>query len=369
MSQEKWRAVRDLIRELTSGNRRAEFFQLVRLIECARCWSALLPPGAAVKRPAGRTARLTDEAIRFHAAVAARFLATSTLPPKDGLRIEFDGPTPVETTFMSVAGAQGVLPSHYTTLILQRLRDGDAALKDFLDLFHHRLITCLVRSWEKHRPFTTYMPCHAHLPTNRDADSPDDSFTRFIQAITNRKWYDIPTEFDENIPLYYSSVFSDRRHSAGALAAVLEDHFEVRVRIKEFHPVRTRLRLEHRWRLPGGHEDSRLCPKLGDGLLLGESAQVVQTSFLVQIGPLGAVEFGAYLPQGVRFPPLNQLIRHYTGFEFVFVVQLLLKAREAPEFRLGNVAGMGVRLGWETWLLGGAQDSDVLDDVRFTVAT
>jgi type VI secretion system protein ImpH len=369
MSREKWRAVRDLIRELSSGRRPTEFFQLVRLIETARCSREMSPPGAELKQRAGKTPRLIDEATRFRAAAAAHFLAESTLPCPDGTLFDDQGPSLIETTFMSAAGAQGVLPSHYTSLILQRLRDGDTALKDFLDLFHHRLITALVRAWEKHRPYVSITETNVSTPMLGDTDATRDAFTQFVQAVTNRKRFDIPTGYDENILLYYSGVFSERRRSAGALAAVLEDYFNVHIRITEFHPVRTQLRLEHRWRLAGGQAHGQRGPKLGEGLLLGESVQIVQTSFLVQIGPLDLREFQAYLPQGVRFPPLNQLIRHYAGFEFVFVVQLLLKAREAREFRLGDAAGTGVRLGWETWLLGRTADNDVLDDVRFVVAT
>ena len=43
-------------------------------------------------------------------------------------------------TFMGVTGPIGVLPYHYTALLLRRLRDKDFALCDFLDLFHHREI-------------------------------------------------------------------------------------------------------------------------------------------------------------------------------------------------------------------------------------
>jgi type VI secretion system protein ImpH len=369
MSGEKWRAARDLVRELGSGRRQVEFFQLVRLIERIRCLRGLLPPGVTPKRPAGTTARLADEATRFSAAIAGHFQAAPVLPLADAAPPAGDGPTVVETTFMSAAGAQGVLPAHYTTLILQRLREGDPALKDFLDLFHHRIVTALVRGWEKHRPHVTARPDPAHGARQQDPESATDLFTRCVRAITNRKRYSALDAYDDNILLYYSGVFSDRRRPAGALAAVLTDYFRVPVRIREFHPLRTRLRLEHRWRLPAARDESLPAGTLGQGLLLGESVHVVQTSFLVQIGPLSFEQFRAYLPQGGLFPPLNQLIRYFVGVEFVFTVQLLLSAREAPEFRLGSTEGASVRLGWETWLFSGPVQSRVLDDVRFVVAT
>ena len=79
---------------------------------------------------------------------------------------------------MSAAGAQGVLPAHYTTLLLQRLRAGDDALKDFLDLFHHRQVAALVRGWEKYRPFAAQEAARAM--------GEQDGFTRALLGLTGR---------------------------------------------------------------------------------------------------------------------------------------------------------------------------------------
>jgi len=362
MPGEKWRTARDLVSELGAGGSQVEFFQLVQLIERLRCQRSLLPPGQVPSRPAGTTARLSEEAIRFRAVIAAHHQAAPALPLAESALRNGNDPTVVETTFAASAGSQGVLPSHYTTLILQRLRDGDPALKDFLDLYHHRLITALVRAWEKHRPHVTARA------RDQEAESGVDLFTRYVRAITNRKRYSEANTYDDNILLYYSGVFCDRRRPAGALAAVLGDYFRIPVRVREYHPLRTRLRPEHQWRLPAGPDASSAPATLGLGLLLGETVQVVQTSFLVQIGPVSYEQFQMYLPQGSLFPQFHQLIRYYVGAEFVFTVQLLLNASDAPEFRLGGAGDQGVRLGWETWLLTDPQPGAVLDDVRFVVS-
>jgi hypothetical protein len=46
---------------------------------------------------------------------------------------------------MGIAGIQGPLPFPYTEMLIQRERNGDASLKDFLDVFNHRLISILHR--------------------------------------------------------------------------------------------------------------------------------------------------------------------------------------------------------------------------------
>ena len=103
MAHEKWRAVRDLIRQLRSPDRQADFFQLVGLLERSGRSPALRPPQGRPLRPAGAARQPAEEAVRFRAAVAARFLPASTTPLPPDARPDETGPAEVETTFMSAA--------------------------------------------------------------------------------------------------------------------------------------------------------------------------------------------------------------------------------------------------------------------------
>ena len=53
--------------------------------------------------------------------------------------------------FMGMVGVSGVMPIHYTELIMERVRYRDTAMWTFLDIFTHRSVSMFFRAWEKYR--------------------------------------------------------------------------------------------------------------------------------------------------------------------------------------------------------------------------
>ncbi|MEW4528401.1 MAG: type VI secretion system baseplate subunit TssG [Maioricimonas sp. JB045] len=359
MADQQRRALRDLIRELTSGDQPVEFFQLARLLGQLRT----LLDDSHNSQDADRQDR--EGHVRYRAAIRGAFLPASTVP-RNG-RPDADVPDEIVTTFMALAGSQGVLPPHYTALILERLRDGDTTLRDYLDVFHHRLMTLLVRGWEKYRPYVDYERAANDRSAGDDpASRSADPFTKCLRRLVGLGSHSRPHGFDENILLYYSAIFGNHRRPAIALQNVLADILDCTVEIQQFFPRKTRLLPEHRWRLTSSPEGAL---RLGQGVLLGESVPVTQTSFLIRIGPLSLERFREHLPGGSQFEPLNRLVRHFVGFEFVFEVRPMLAPDEVPGFRLSGEEAMGTRLGWESWLGNERMREHPVDDVRFVIRT
>src|SRR5262249_14621990 len=138
-----------------------DFFQAVRLLGYLARSRGLPPVGDDV--PA------EQEAVRFRTLPSLSFPASTVAGLKENGTPEKPGSFEVGISFFGLVGPQGVLPYHYTRTILDRVRARDRSFRDFLDLFHHRLVELFARAWEKYRlPFTFE---RIHLATQgRQAD-------------------------------------------------------------------------------------------------------------------------------------------------------------------------------------------------------
>ena len=118
---------------------RFEFFQAVRLLER----NLKGEPSVGEQSVPGR------ERIKFRSRVRMDFPASDinkVIPPKgDDERHELD------TNFLPVGGFNGPLPQPYVQTLLDRTKRRDYAMRDFIDIFHHRLISVFYRIRKKHR--------------------------------------------------------------------------------------------------------------------------------------------------------------------------------------------------------------------------
>jgi type VI secretion system protein ImpH len=124
-----------------------DFFQAVRLLQ------QLQPDREGV----GQGSPLDIEAARF------RTLASVSFPPSAVHDLEPGGATqPVQmtVTFFGLTGPSGVLPRHYTELLMRIQREGKGpekfALRDWLDMFSHRMTAHFYRAWAKYRFWLAY---------------------------------------------------------------------------------------------------------------------------------------------------------------------------------------------------------------------
>jgi type VI secretion system protein ImpH len=332
-------AVADLLFE---EGYRFDFFQAVRVLE------RLYPQ----RQPVGHDAAPADEVVRFRSLLSLNFppsAISKITPPTDE-----ETPPQMTVAFMGLFGPSGVLPRHYTEMLLERIRHKDYTLRDFLDMFNHRLLAFFYRAWEKY---------HFPVAYERTAakQQGEDHFTAHLFDLIGLGTRGLRRRLavrDEAL-LFYPGLLAQRPRSASALAGLLRDYFSVPVDVIQFIGAWLPLSQENRSRLGPGSVNNQL----GVSTVAGSYVWEQQAKFRLRVGPLTLAEFHRFLPTGSALRPLVQLSRFFAGQEYDFDVQLVLKKTDVPWCCLGGTGEYAPRLGWSAWLKTGEFTADAEDAV------
>jgi type VI secretion system protein ImpH len=346
------------------------FFQAVRLLE------RLSPQ----RKPVGHGGPARTEVVRFRA------LHSLSFPPSEIYELErpseAGAPPTMTVAFMGLTGPSGVLPRHYTEQLLRHEKEAKGpekyALRDWLDLFNHRLISLFYRAWEKYRFYIPYERGESERPE-------PDLFTRCLFSLIGMGvpslrrrlrvsvWEGEDDERHERVLaevkdlalLYYGGFLAHRPRCAIALAALLEDYFQLPFEVQQFRGQWLRLDPASQSRTGDGPSHNRL----GVDAVAGDRVWDVQAKFRVRLGPLPYARFSEFIPDLAPVPErksfflLVDLIRLYVGPEFDFDVQLILEREGVPECRLAQRPDYSPRLGWNTWVSSQPLDRDAADTV------
>ena len=306
-----------------------DFFAAVRRIEVAK----------QTPSRTGASQRLRDDPIRFGQEPSLAF-APSTLnayiPGGQG------EPDRMQVNFMGLFGPNGPLPLHLTEYARDRERNArDKSLVRFCDIFHHRMISLFYRAWSVN---------HAAVSFDRVADDPDsDRFGFYVASVIGLA--DKSLRRRDGVPDIAKQHFAGRlcQHSKPpeGLAAILGDYFGMPCRIEEFVgqwidiPESDRLRMGES---PG-------IGRLGESAVVGAKTWDCTQKFRIVIGPLTLDQFHRLLPTGRSFARLVGWVRNYTGYEFNWDAQIILRKEEVPGTRLGGDGrSPPAMLGWTTWM-------------------
>ncbi|MDZ4782480.1 MAG: type VI secretion system baseplate subunit TssG [Planctomycetia bacterium] len=359
--------------ELFSTGYAFDFFQAIRLLERRE--------GV---EPVGSDGQPGKEAVQFRVALGHAFPASNISDLKAPTA---ERPTPQMTVnFFGLTGPSGVMPRHYTDMLMRLERDSRNperhALRDWFDLFNHRLISLFYRAWSKYRFYT------AHERREYEQVNPD-AFTKTLlsllglgqPALRNRLALRAPADPDAwdqrdtliaGIPdlamFRYAGLLARRPRNVLGLEAMLSDYFQVPVEVQQFHGAW--LSLDDLDRSQLGAENGN-CG-LGQSLVIGERVWDVEGRILLRIGPLTYEQFVELLPDESPKPArkgfflLTHMARFYVGPSIEFDVRLELQPQAAPECSLGGLGEPGSRLGWNSWLVSESPPHVVADAVFST---
>jgi type VI secretion system protein ImpH len=328
-----------------------EFFQAVRVLT-QFAYNKTNISQVAKKFPVGFDFDPGLEIVRFKAVPSLKFpgsdIASSHLP------LEFENElNELYINFLGLYGPTGILPNHYSELIIQRLQHKDTSLRDFLDLFNHRIISLFYRSWEKYHFFVAY--------ERAKHENKVDTFSKMLAALIGNGTASMQerTVIADESYLFYAGLLARQARSSSVLAAILADYFNLKVTVKEFEGKWLSLNIEDYTRLTCVNGKAPTYNQLGVNALLGVRTWNTQYHFKIKIGPLAYEEFLEFLPNNNKFILLNALTRRYIGINLNYDIQLILRAGSVPACSLAKC----VNLGWSTWL----QSKPLLNDVSDTV--
>jgi type VI secretion system protein ImpH len=293
-----------------------DFFQAVHLLEL---WS---------QREAGPRSETAAEPVRFRASFGLSFPPSAISQLKAA---SAGAPHEMTVAFSSLGGIDGPLPTSFTEEILRRLSQHDGAAAAFLDIFHHRLISLLYRIRRLRAPALA-ATAPEHTPT-----------ARYLFSLMGIGLESVAAQVTQPAALLrYAGLLATRPRSASGLAVLLSDYFDVPVRVEQFVGQWIQLQPDQVTNIGQRGRNNAL----GRTTTLGTRVWIQDAGVRLQIGPLDADAFAAFLPDGASHQRLAELVRVYSGTDLTVDITLILRPETVRPSYLG-----ASRVGWTSWLL------------------
>ncbi len=250
----------------------------------------------------------------------------------------------ITTTFLGLTGAASSIPAYVSETVLD---DDHRPLRDFLDIFHHRLLSLLYRELASLRPWA------------EQTSALDDPWSSRLFALAGLDTYEAPAALPipkhrllRLLPLLARRVRSGQS-LAVAVQDVLADFLEgARVSVREFAGGWSDLP-------PSEQTQLAVCNTLlGEETLLGGQVPDPAGAFEIHLGPLSHGAFHRLVdPQG-PIQQIHALVGIWTNDPLEYRVVVRLAAGQVPALVLGNAEGGG--LGCDTWLGRTTEETSVM---------
>lgn len=243
------------------------------------------------------------------------------------------------TAMMSLAGTSGPLPLAFTEEIIARTANQDFATRDFLDIFHHRLLRLFFLIRKRSRPGLSIQdPWQSAVP-------------RLVGHLAN-----LP-------PLTYprhSSFMAMESRSVVGLRQHLFDQLGIRFQIESF---------VGRWQALGGDFVNRLAREavLGHNAILGRRVMVPSHGIRLTAGPMPTQAIHQFLPGAVDHRRLKACLVQYLPSPTLVEVSLRPMRSSIPRPTLS--ARSSLRLGQTAWLVSETKRAVRPSSSRFEIET
>lgn len=356
--QEPVLADRERIEAALAHARRSGFFALVATLE-------RLTPGAA---RVGGDGPVAEEALRFRhdpsmgfsasdvVGAAIREVARKPSAPREGRREVVE----LLTSFLGVTGSVSPLPLYIPAEVAQDPAPRGVQ-RDFLDIFHHRLLSLLYRLWTRYQHAREALSDHS------------DPWAKRALALAGFDAFDAraalpapPSELLRLVPLLASGARTARTLEL-ALGVILRDDLElgedgapIEPRIEQLVGGFVALDEAQRMRL------STATAVLGRTAILGGRARDRSSAFAIELRLRSGVDATSYMARGDKLEQVRKVLVHLVREPLDCELRVAIGASGHAGFalrRAGAGSGAGASaLGRQTWLRGRTQEQ------RFTVS-
>lgn len=334
MAADRRRSTRALIERLGDEPQRFALLQAVRLAEYAR-------PSAT---PLGQGIDPAAEALRLRGSLSRGFPASDVAAWEPGQGEGGQAPA-LTSAFLSLGGAFGPLPPPVSELALERSRRGDDGIRDFLDVFNHRLLSLFVRAKRAHRP--------ALQPGRPD----NTQFVNLLWALLGLNTPGLRQSLGrkprarmhghERALLECVGLLNQRPLSLHAVERLVAHAFGVPVKGVPF--IGRWLRLDPEQHSVLGRLGRNVG--LGQGAVLGKRVWDQSAAIRLDLGPLSLNRLLRFLPGSETHRALRALLGHALNGTTDVELKLTVPPGQVPPLRLWTAnPRRAPRLGWTSWL-------------------
>ncbi len=368
MSSPSWQKNTSVTQHLTDNASDYSFIQTVRLLERSCFYDSQGESDSKKITPIARFMPPETETIRFHSNQKLDFYSSdiATAAKIKGQKNNNQNQQwHVLVNLMGLTGASGVLPYHYTEMILQRLKMKDKSLLKFFDLFNHRTISLFYQASVKYRLPLEYERKKLTAKSAQEKDSHTKALLSLIglgtKNLDNRLYTD-----DESL-LFYSGLLSQNVKTSAGLKQILQRHFSIPVQIKEFVGQWQPLIDDVRTRLTSKEHPKGQNACLNRSAILGRKGWYAQGKIRIILGPLNKKQQKHFAPGTPALKALNEIVRLYAGMECNYDFIIRIKRSDIPnKVELSKKSPPIV--GWNTWLPKSGEQKEKSDTVDIVVS-
>jgi len=248
----------------------------------------------------------------------------------------------VTVNFMGLFGPASPLPAFFTERILHAEAD-DTSVRDFLDVFNHRVLDLLQRVWEKYR----YYQCY---------DRGNDDFSQWMFSLVGISHIELCEYGDLSWSrlMPYAGLIALKVTNVEKMTKVIEGYFGIEnVEIDQCV-----------------QRDVKICADqlnqmgitncgMGNDLVLGDSVLDRMGKFRLNLFDLTVEQFNQFLPGGTMNKSLRQLVKFLMTDQFDVEIRLQAKGRSHLH---SSMDGDNFMMGWNS-CLGGPVEQETYDAI------